>query len=656
MSGIQAAERALTGSLDARFAAALSPVLVQSSLAMEIGWVLWRLERAHTLDDRSALGPAGDAPVRLIRRAGRFWEDGVAGFTEVLVVAHRAGVLFETEVDALLSALAVVQIEDTLIGLASERPDERISIAQRLQDITHDETRRTAYLSLIADVGAWVATSLAEGGQTLVEQECVRVRAQLGGGSPLSAVVDPESLSCLGLEPLVTAALASSQLIISPCFYAGNGHVVDLGDLVSFGYGVANLATQPALLSRAGQIALKAQLLAEPGRARILTCLLELSVSTAQQTASARQLASRCAIPMPEVRSQLRTLTRAGLLDVRHIGRRVGYQVRSEAVDALLNDLSAQLHCGHGRASEEHAVNVAQTSDFHAIFTQAPIGIIQFDPGGHCLSANDAACELFAAAEADLTQLRMVHLLADDADFDAFAMAAGQMGVRRREARLRRSDNTVFWASITVAPVASRSGSVQFAYAMIESIANRRGSADSVTSLPNRALFMDRLHRVTESHRRRGELIAVLMMDLDGFKAINDALGHSAGDDILQQVADRLMRTTRPADIVARMGGDEFAVLLANCSSSLDAEAVAGNIQAAIKEPFRVEGVTVPLGVSVGWATSDGSSHDGAALLAEADTAMYVVKRARARARRPGSHWPVNERRDPERRGSLASA
>ena len=233
----------------------------------------------------------------------------------------------------------------------------------------------------------------------------------------------------------------------------------------------------------------------------------------------------------------------------------------------------------------------------------------------------------------------MIHLLADDADLDAFAFQTLKTGIRRREARLRRSDNAVFWASITVAPVASPSGSIQFVYAMIESIANRRGSADSVTLLPNRALFMDRLQRVASTHRRKAGLIAVLMMDLDGFKAINDTLGHSAGDEVLQQVADRLMRTTRPADIVARMGGDEFAVLLANCSSELDARAVANHIQAAIREPFYVDGTTLPLGVSIGWATSDGSSADAAVLLAEADAAMYAVKRSHARrASMPSGH------------------
>ena len=296
----------------------------------------------------------------------------------------------------------------------------------------------------------------------------------------------------------------------------------------------------------------------------------------------------------------------------------------------MLNDISADLHCGHGRASEAHAVHVAHESDFHAIFTEAPIGIIQFDSSGNCLSANGAACELFGAVETDLTQLRMVHLLADDADLDAFSFQVLEAGIRRREARLRRGDNTVFWASITVAPVISSSGSIQFVYAMIESIASRRGSADSVTSLPNRALFMDRMHRVLETHRRKGDLMAVLMLDLDGFKKINDTLGHSAGDSILQQVADRLMRSTRSADIVARMGGDEFAVLLANCSSEFDARAAAINIQAAIKEPFYVDGVTVPLGVSVGWSLSDGSDASPATLLAEADAAMYVVKRQRA--------------------------
>jgi len=133
--------------------------------------------------------------------------------------------------------------------------------------------------------------------------------------------------------------------------------------------------------------------------------------------------------------------------------------------------------------------------------------------------------------------------------------------------------------------------------------------------------------------RRQDKQVAVLMLDLDGFKGINDSLGHSAGDELLRQVADRLMRTTRPSDIVARLGGDEFAVLVADCASVDDAAAIARKIDVAIATPFRIDGERVGVGVSIGWALSSGTESDADGLLAEADAAMFVNKRTRARER-----------------------
>ena len=326
MPGLNAAQRERPGSLDAQFAAALRPVLVQPSLLMEIGWVLWSLERAHRLDDRSPLGPASGAPSRLIGRAGRFWNDGVAGFTEIGILADRAGVLFEPQLDRIISALSKVEIEDGSIGLSSERPDERVALALRMKRISSDATCRAEYLALVAEVGSWVAVGMEEQGNRLVAQECARVRQALERGLPLNAVVRPEAASCLGLEPLVTAALASGQLIVSPCFYAGAGHVLDLGATVSFGYGVAEIATRSAMLTRGGQIALKAQLLADPARARMLTCLLE--IPAAQQAMSAGEFARKCEVKNGEVRKHLRILCRAGLIEAIHVGQKVQYRVK----------------------------------------------------------------------------------------------------------------------------------------------------------------------------------------------------------------------------------------------------------------------------------------------------------------------------------------
>ena len=194
-----------------------------------------------------------------------------------------------------------------------------------MKRISSDATCRAEYLALVAEVGSWVAVGMEEQGNRLVAQECARVRQALERGLPLNAVVRPEAASCLGLEPLVTAALASGQLIVSPCFYAGAGHVLDLGATVSFGYGVAEIATRSAMLTRGGQIALKAQLLADPARARMLTCLLE--IPAAQQAMSAGEFARKCEVKNGEVRKHLRILCRAGLIEAIHVGQKVQYRV-----------------------------------------------------------------------------------------------------------------------------------------------------------------------------------------------------------------------------------------------------------------------------------------------------------------------------------------
>lgn len=160
---------------------------------------------------------------------------------------------------------------------------------------------------------------------------------------------------------------------------------------------------------------------------------------------------------------------------------------------------------------------------------------------------------------------------------------------------------------------------------------------DSLTGLPNRQSFLERLEREVTRNRREDRRLAVLFMDLDGFKKVNDTMGHGTGDLILQWAADRLRQSTRPSDLVsrvdsaaeselARLGGDEFTVLLPNLDQSEDALIVAHRIREAMRRPFHLEGREVVLTTSIGIALcpDDGESAD--VLLKHADTAMYHAK------------------------------
>jgi diguanylate cyclase (GGDEF)-like protein len=154
-----------------------------------------------------------------------------------------------------------------------------------------------------------------------------------------------------------------------------------------------------------------------------------------------------------------------------------------------------------------------------------------------------------------------------------------------------------------------------------------RAFHDPLTGLANRALFTDRLRHGLELHRRDHRPLGLLFCDLDGFKAVNDSLGHDAGDDLLKTVAERLRTTTRTADTVARLGGDEFAVLL---EGSGDAARVATRLLQALTEPAAIGRHHVPLSASIGVTElhAGDPTPDPALLLQHADQAMYAAKRA----------------------------
>jgi len=150
---------------------------------------------------------------------------------------------------------------------------------------------------------------------------------------------------------------------------------------------------------------------------------------------------------------------------------------------------------------------------------------------------------------------------------------------------------------------------------------------DALTGLPNRALFMDRLqHIITVSNRRANEVYAVLFLDMDRFKIINDSLGHTVGDQILVVMGQKLSECLRPGDTVARLGGDEFAVLLHNINEAKDAVEVAERIHHKLSEPLLVKGHEIFSSVSIGIAMNSGLYERPEQVLRDADIAMYQAK------------------------------
>lgn len=149
---------------------------------------------------------------------------------------------------------------------------------------------------------------------------------------------------------------------------------------------------------------------------------------------------------------------------------------------------------------------------------------------------------------------------------------------------------------------------------------------DALTDLPSIRLAQDRLEMAINSTHRSGKKAAVLFIDLDGFKLVNDTLGHDAGNDVLKEVAYRLTHSVRDCDTVARVGGDEFLIILTEMHSQADAGHIAEKVVKTVAKPFEYNGNPVKLGVSIGVAMYPDDGFDGAELISRADNAMYLAK------------------------------
>lgn len=170
---------------------------------------------------------------------------------------------------------------------------------------------------------------------------------------------------------------------------------------------------------------------------------------------------------------------------------------------------------------------------------------------------------------------------------------------------------------------------------LVEVVLRLRQAArgDMLTGLPNRAVLLDRLAQGLAQQRRRPGKLAVLFLDVDGFKGVNDELGHLVGDRVLVEAARRLRTVLRPGDTLARIGGDEFVALCADLPAAEDAAVIAERFISSIRPCFHVDGVPITLGVSVGIAVADAGDGDDRNLLDAADKAMYLAKQ------KGGSMW-----------------
>jgi diguanylate cyclase (GGDEF)-like protein/PAS domain S-box-containing protein len=269
-------------------------------------------------------------------------------------------------------------------------------------------------------------------------------------------------------------------------------------------------------------------------------------------------------------------------------------------------------------------------------FEQSQQGWVLADAEARLVRVNPAFCALTGFRPEELIGRSAGALAAGGCEcFAKLDGACAQSGAFAGEVVIRRKDGSAAPAWLQVGAVRDAAGVATHFQASLLDISPlkrneqeilHRAQHDALTGLANRVLLRDRLVQAIASARRSGEQFAVLFLDLDRFKNINDSLGHAAGDEVLKRVARRLRRCVRESDTLARMGGDEFVLLLRNVKDSRGPIAVARTISQQLYRPFDIDGRELSLTSSIGISLYPQDGSDGDQLIDRADTAMYRAK------------------------------
>ncbi|GHE85995.1 GGDEF domain-containing protein [Streptomyces fumanus] len=282
---------------------------------------------------------------------------------------------------------------------------------------------------------------------------------------------------------------------------------------------------------------------------------------------------------------------------------------------------------------------------YHSAFTTAPLAMAVVDPEGLVVSANDTFGTLLGtdpAALAGCAAADLVDLASDARTWQAYReVLSGAQSRLRCTRRLKRPDGQSLWAQVTVAPLAGDAPGLLLSVADISARRELQAKLrhlqmhDPVTRLPNRALFFERLSAALEPESYEGGTgrIGLCHLDLDGFKAVNDTLGHRVGDRLLAGVAERLTRCAEQAartrtgtPLVARLGGDEFALLVEDSTGTDQLAELAEAVRGALREPFDLAGRRVSVTASIGVVERHAAGTTPTGLVQAADTTLYWAK------------------------------
>jgi len=300
---------------------------------------------------------------------------------------------------------------------------------------------------------------------------------------------------------------------------------------------------------------------------------------------------------------------------------------------AVVRDITSRLRAEAAlRESEER---------FRVAFSQAAVGLAHVAPDGRWLMANQKLCEIVGYTQEELLRLKYQDLTHPEdlpADVElGRRMLAREIHEKAREKRYRHKDGHFIWVNLTSSLVWDAAGKPKYYSTVVEDISRRKrvewellhlANHDALTSLPNRSLLQDRLSQAIAYANRSEGQVAVLLIDLDRFKNINDSLGHDAGDAIIMEIGSRLSVNVRDGDTVARLGGDEFVVVLADVERVETIATLAQQVLESLAQPMTIQGHEFFPAGSIGISLYPKDGQDAQALLKNADTAMYRAKDA----------------------------
>jgi len=307
--------------------------------------------------------------------------------------------------------------------------------------------------------------------------------------------------------------------------------------------------------------------------------------------------------------------------------------VRKSQLEAI--EREAALGARHVRELE------ASERRFHSAFTHASIGMALVSPNGHVLQMNAALRSLLGLGSYEATEGRLFADFVDPGSVAALDAHLAQLNAAEVESfsvelRLRHGEGDEVWAAVHGSFISEiESASPSLILQMQDVTARRQAEArlqhiafhDSLTRLPNRRRFQEQLvAALARVHAQPAQHFSLMFLDFDGFKLINDSLGHAVGDEFLVAVARRIEQQVRPGDIVARLGGDEFAILTDDFDDERYAVTLAERLLDALRQPFRIAGTDVTMSASIGITFSGLGYGTPSEMLRDADTAMYRAK------------------------------